>query len=128
MVVGLGLIPLIDLWITSYRMNNAGYQYLQANLTSQEILALLKSAQPEVVKKASESGVPLKSQDIGYIFKSEFQKFNPQAEIKVSDYDLTNLYQVVIRLSWVEGTKRKQSVTYYILNFASCNFLKIGDL
>ncbi|MDD5089826.1 MAG: hypothetical protein PHQ23_02820 [Candidatus Wallbacteria bacterium] len=127
-IVGLGLVPLLDLLITSFKMNQAGYQYLQANLSSQEMLTILKNSPADRFREAKFSPVSLSPDDIGYNFHDEFGRFQPEGEIIVEQWDFDDVFKVSIKVSWLEKAKKKDNKVYYILSLSNNKFLKLGDL
>jgi len=124
-IVGIALIPLINLFITSFRMNRAGYYYLQANLCAQEILQLINEKKDtldlEHIPKTFDSST------LGYDFNDSFSNYSPVAEITISDYDFSDLYKIDISVSWKEKGKKHKSLTHAIISSNSGKLLKLGD-
>lgn len=127
-IVGLGLVPLVDLWITSFRMNQSGYQYLQANLAAQEILSNLKNSHPSLIHNTALHGKKLAAADIRYSFSEEFNRFKPDSEIEITYGDFDDIYQIRINIIWHEKNRRINSENYYLLGFDYDKYLRIGDL
>lgn len=124
-IVGIALVPLINLFITSFRMNRAGYYYLQANLCAQEMLQLINEKKDNI--DFENLPVSFDNSKIGYDFNDAFSRYSPKASISISDDDFSNLYNVDISVSWKERGKKHKSVTHALIARNDGNLLKLGD-
>jgi prepilin-type N-terminal cleavage/methylation domain-containing protein len=124
-IIGIALIPLINLFMTSFRMNKAGYYYLQANLCAQEILELIKEEKSSI--DFTHTPMVISEKKLGYKFNDSFSKYSPTATIKLSDYDFEKLYEVAITIKWKEQGKKYKTTTYALISNNRGNFFKVGD-
>ena len=121
-VVGFALVPMIHLFITSFRLNKAGYEYLQANLSAQEIISLLKSKKYTNID--FETSIDIKKLD--YEFPKEFRNFNPTAYVSLKPY-AENMVLVSVYIDWTEKNTKHRLVNNLLLSKISGRDLKTGD-
>jgi len=121
--VAIALIPLINLFITSFRMNRAGYYYLQANLCAQDILQIINERKLQLFDNVPAS---LSSDSLNYKFSNTFSKYNPSAFISLSESDLPGLFQIDIIVNWIERGKKHSSTTHALIAENSSYLFSLG--
>lgn len=124
-IVGIALTPMVNLFLTTFRLNRAGYQYLQASLCSQTILSILRSKIKTL--NIEYSKVKLNASDIGYVFPKEFLNFKPEVEIVLSPYQ-NNTIHSNIKIIWYEKKKKREFTIDYLFSTISGRNLKMGEL